>query len=214
VTDPVGKHPAAKRVDSVGRLFIGCTLTEPVRVALQHALPLEALPGRAVPPENWHLTFRFLGETPKELYPKLIDALGRDSLGDAAEISFGGYGAFPRIDRAAVLWLGITDGIDALNRIAHRVESAVQRAGFAAEQRPFNAHLTLSRLKPSRDVSDDITRLPVITARMRALRGHRALCTGQFVKRFTGYLYRIPATAAPDIADDHSDRNSSDRSSP
>ena len=127
---------------------------------------MEALPGKVVPPENWHLTFRILGETVKDAHAKLIDELGRESLGASAEIAFGGYGAFPRIERATELWLGVTQGVDALNDIASRVERAVRRAGFPAEQRPFNPHLTLSRLKPAQDVRTEVATLPAISLPM------------------------------------------------
>ena len=181
MTDPARDAKAArdaKRENSAGRLFVGCALAEQVRAHLQSRVSTEALPGKVVPPENWHLTFRFLGETVKDAHAKLIDELGRESLGASAEIAFGGYGAFPRIERATVLWLGVTQGVDALNDIASRVERAVRRAGFPAEQRPFNPHLTLSRLKPAQDVRTEVATppaisLPMLVDRVVVFRSHQ-----------------------------------------
>jgi 2'-5' RNA ligase len=42
-----------------------------------------------------------------------------------------------------------SDGLAALNRVA---ENAAQTVGFAPEERPFHAHLTLSRIRPPEDV--------------------------------------------------------------
>jgi len=47
--------------DTVERLFIAVPLTEQARDKIAAALP--PLPGRRVPPQNWHFTLRFLGDT-------------------------------------------------------------------------------------------------------------------------------------------------------
>ena len=53
------------------RLFIGVPLTDEARRAVEKALP-KKLPGKLVPPENWHFTLRFLGSTAAEEREKIV----------------------------------------------------------------------------------------------------------------------------------------------
>jgi 2'-5' RNA ligase len=149
-----------------GRLFLGIPLTDNALSALRLHLQNEALPGRVVPPEKWHLTLRFLGDTEQGAFDRLGASLRASSLGAQADILFGGLGAFPRAARASVLWVGVAEGGAALQAIAATVEAAVQRAGFPAETRPFAPHLTLSRLQPPRDVRPLVERVPSFDVRM------------------------------------------------
>lgn len=139
-----------------GRLFLAVDLAADVRRDLASRLaasPLACpLPGRPVAPESWHLTLRFLGQTPAPDGARLVAGLHAAALGAPFDIAFGRLGAFPRAARAQVLWLGLEEGVDALRRLAGVVERAVVAAGFPAEHRPFDAHLTLSRLRPAEDL--------------------------------------------------------------
>lgn len=140
----------------VGRLFVAVPLTDEVRSALavhlMSATGQRPLPGRPVPPANWHITMRFLGQTDEVPYERMLGALAEEDLGRAFTMAFGGLGAFPRASRATVLWLAIEDGSDHLGRLAASSEEAARRGGFAPEDRPFHAHLTLSRIRPHQDV--------------------------------------------------------------
>jgi 2'-5' RNA ligase len=146
------------------RLFVAVPLTEQAREEIVAQLPI--LPGRLVPPQNWHFTLRFLGNTPPESRNALIAELRKARFGSAFSICFGGLGAFPRAKRARIVWLGVDEGAQRLISVAEIVESAVRRAGFAAEERPFRPHLTLSRIAPTRSVADVLTGHPPLQVRM------------------------------------------------
>ena len=135
------------------RLFVGVPLTDAMRDELGRYLSALGIdiPGRAVPPRNWHLTLRFLGATDAERRARLVDGL-RSIVADAFDLSFGGLGAFPRPARATVLWVGIDQGASALKELAAEIEQAARTAGFAPEEKPFSPHLTLSRINPPEDV--------------------------------------------------------------
>lgn len=150
--------------DPVERLFIAVPLTEQTRAKIAAALP--ALPGRRVPPPNWHFTLRFLGDTEPERRDRLIGILGRTRLAKSFSIRFDGLGAFPRAKRARIIWLGVTDGARELILLAEAVESAVRRSDFPAEKRPFKPHLTLSRVEPPRSVNDVLTSQPALDITM------------------------------------------------
>jgi 2'-5' RNA ligase len=60
-----------------------------------------------------------------------------------AELS--GVGAFPSIRQPEVIWLGIETGREALADLAAATETACAALGWAREEKPFRAHLTLGR---------------------------------------------------------------------
>jgi len=96
--------------------------------------------------DGLHLTLRFLGPTPSERIPTLIEIV--DAL--AAEwgrfpVSLAGTGAFPSEGRPRTLWLGVDDGVAALDALVAALGSALTAAGWAHDDRPFRAHLTLAR---------------------------------------------------------------------
>ena len=146
------------------RLFVAVPLTEQARQEIVARLPV--LPGRLVPPPNWHFTLRFLGDTDGATRDRLIDELRNADLGSRFSISFEGLGAFPRANRARILWLGVDDGEGRLVSVAESVESAARRAGLPAEERPFKPHLTLSRIEPTRSVAGVLSSQPPIRVNM------------------------------------------------
>jgi 2'-5' RNA ligase len=142
--------------DGLERLFIAVPLTEDERHRIAHLLRSgipRGLPGRAVRPENWHLTLRFLGSTEPVARDRVTAEMDAADLGARFSVRWGGIGAFPRTRRATVLWLGLEEGGPALSRLAATVAEAVEAAGFPPEDRPFRGHLTLSRIRPHQDVT-------------------------------------------------------------
>lgn len=100
---------------------------------------------RWAPPSQWHVTLRFLGETPLGLVDALVDHLARL----AARIpsfpaALRGAGVFPPRGEPRVLWVGVEAG-EALRSLRDGVEAVVRGLGFPEEERPFSPHLTLAR---------------------------------------------------------------------
>lgn len=144
------------------RLFLAVQLDEPTRTALAGHLQSAGaapLPGRPVPPANWHLTLRFLGGTSPEQRTRLERAMAAEALGPTFRVRLGALGAFPRAERATVLWIGAEDD-GGLARLAGAAERAARAAGFPAEERPFRAHLTLARLRGPGDVAPLLQHTP------------------------------------------------------
>ena len=95
-----------------------------------------------------HLTLRFLGE----LEEATVDAVRRElaaELQSAPVVAFRleGIGAFPSRDRPRVVYVGVTDGREAVIAMAARAEEAVRRAGIPPETRPFVPHATVLRVR-------------------------------------------------------------------
>jgi len=139
---------------ALSRLFIAARVTTEARHALAATLDGLDIPGRRVYPEAWHVTLRFIGEIGEVGMDRLLRALDDGDLGDRFRIRWGGLGAFPRAAKATVLWIGLAEGVVELTALASHVESAVQAMGEVGEERPFRPHLTLSRIRPPRDVSN------------------------------------------------------------
>ena len=129
------------------RLFIGVPLTEDARRAIVKSLP-KNLPGKPVPPENWHFTLRFLGSTSADARDQIVERLESATCGAPFTIRFSELGAFPSPKRARILWLGIDEGAERLIQLAAIAEGTARSVGFAAENKPFKPHLTLSRIDP------------------------------------------------------------------
>src|SRR5687767_7687520 len=106
--------------ETLSRLFVGIPIADEMRRALERHLAAtvgERLPGRAVPPANWHLTLRFLGATDAERRRRVDDELSRIERPPPFALSFTSLGAFPRAGRAKVLWLGVGEGADELRSL-------------------------------------------------------------------------------------------------
>jgi len=133
------------------RLFVAVDVPEAVRELVARALASwrEAFPAaRWVPPENWHVTVKFLGRT----WPRLLPWVEERIEAVAAEhrpfrIRASGVGAFPSARRARVLWVGLDDPEGGLRSLARGLEVALEEA-FAPERRGFTAHLTVARSDP------------------------------------------------------------------
>ena len=63
----------------------------------------------------------------------------------AVDIEIGGGGAFPSPSRPRTIWLGLIRGKDELADLSRAVDAELAMAGWAPQERPFRAHLTLAR---------------------------------------------------------------------
>lgn len=106
---------------------------------------------KLVPPQNWHVTLRFLGWT-TEVQRDLVLMHLADAL-DASpfRLRLRGLGAFPKPRKATVLWMGVSAD-ERLDPLAAASEGAAVAAGFVPEDRPYHAHLTLARIRPPEDL--------------------------------------------------------------
>ena len=125
--------PAAEEIE---RLYVAA------RELRQASFPI-----RWAPPENIHLTLKFLGEVTDDRIRELGDALAR-ALADvgAFEIRLDGFGAFPSPRRPSVVWAGVERNPH-LEEVYERVEEALSGLGHPRETREFHPHLTLGRAR-------------------------------------------------------------------
>ncbi|GBD24825.1 RNA 2',3'-cyclic phosphodiesterase [bacterium HR30] len=115
--------------------------------ALQAALAKTRADVRWVDNHNLHVTLKFLGPTPEEDVPPVTEAIARIAgRHQPWKVEVRGVGAFPSFRRPRVLWLAVHDD-GKLAEVAHELDEALVPLGFAPEQRPFQPHLTLGRVR-------------------------------------------------------------------
>lgn len=99
-------------------------------------------------PAAVHLTLRFLGETTDEQRRLLHMALpALVSAHPPFTVQVQGLGCFPTTKIPSIIWLGLHPADQTLFRLQAHLEQAAQAAGFAAERKAFQPHLTIGRLR-------------------------------------------------------------------
>lgn len=113
---------------------------------------------KTVPPENYHITLKFLGETKQETFRSLRHDFRRLGI-DYASVPYTlrGLGAFPDVRRARVLWCGLDVDGSRISLIQNAIEALCAPYGFKKENRAFQPHLTLARAKRDMKVPASIT---------------------------------------------------------
>ena len=125
------------------RLFLALTLPENVRQALA-ALPQKLSEVTWTPPEQCHLTLRFLGD----VWPAEQEALVSRLRGMRVEpfvIAIEGVGTFPPNRPPRVIWVGTGAGHPRLFQLRQQIDDAILAAGLHADLRSFHPHVTLAR---------------------------------------------------------------------
>lgn len=109
---------------------------------------------RWVPPQNMHLTLKFLGDVSPSSVEFLMQMLRNEAVNiPGFDIHLAGLGAYPNLKRPRVLYIGI-QAPAALDALQRGIESASRRLGYEAEERPFSAHLTLGRVRQNANVAE------------------------------------------------------------
>ena len=125
------------------RLFVALELPDELRERLA-MIEMGVGGAKWVPPENIHLTLRFIGE--------VDEAQGREIAYDLAgvrarsfDLTLVGAGHFESGRRVRQLWIGVERNPD-LVALRDKIESVLVRAGLDPEGRRFAPHVTVARL--------------------------------------------------------------------
>ena len=144
------------------RAFIAIDIEEPSVVQklvwLRDLFVQTGAPMKPVEDQNLHITLRFLGEIPSTLIEDIhANVLSRLRF-KKFSIKLAGVGAFPSTLRPRVIWVGVREGSDVLQALYKEIESGLRKLGFRPEREEFVPHITLARIKGSRNI-DKVVKL-------------------------------------------------------
>ena len=103
---------------------------------------------RWIKKEGMHLTIKFLGNIENEKIPEIEKAL-KNILEkfESFVLRLKGTGTFPPGSKnPRVLWVGIEEE-ETLKALQYQIEAELEKLGFPRENRKFQPHLTLGRVK-------------------------------------------------------------------
>jgi 2'-5' RNA ligase len=132
------------------RCFLAATLSVAVtrKIAEEVERQRKGVSARVswVVPANLHVTLRFLGSIDENLVDGIAVRLKKVAARHPPfEARARGLGAFPNVQKANVLWVGVES--EPLVKLQREVEVAMVELGFGKEEKPFHPHVTVGRVK-------------------------------------------------------------------
>lgn len=108
-----------------------------------------------VKPSNIHLTLKFLGDVPEQKLPVICETVKSAARAvPAMSMQVREAGSFPTARNPRVLWVGIQPVPSQLRTLYESIDVGLSEKGYARDDRPFNPHLTIGRVKSPRNVQD------------------------------------------------------------
>jgi 2'-5' RNA ligase len=138
------------------RLFIALELDEAVRAEAGRVVDVLRQRAASIAPRahlTWvtsarmHLTVRFIGAADEEKLAAVRRALEPAFETPPFMLSVEGTGAFPPKGRPRVLWAGLDEGRGHLLALERELTARLSAIGIPPEDRPYNPHLTLARVR-------------------------------------------------------------------
>lgn len=109
---------------------------------------IKHLPMRWVKPEMLHLTLSFLGNIEEDDLPKIKKIVEKiTSFYSPFIIKFSGIGAFPDLKKPRILWIGAHEEKGILIKLQETLRQELISAGFALEEKKYQPHITIGRIK-------------------------------------------------------------------
>ena len=134
------------------RLFTALDLSAEVQSRLEELLE-RLRPAARIhwsPPENLHITTKFIGEWPEERLEELKRVLRALDPRPPLPVHIRQVGFFPNPHSPRVFWCGIE--APGLETLAADTDRATASLGVASEKRAYSPHLTLARIKERIDL--------------------------------------------------------------
>jgi len=138
------------------RFFIAIDISPSIK---KEILRLTAILKKGDPDVKWvnenkiHITLKFLGNIEEKNIKPISEAIREICRKhNTFNVTFSELGAFPRIAKPKVLWLGIDKGSDFLTNLAKDIDSGLVNIGFKSEEREFKPHLTIGRVRSLRNI--------------------------------------------------------------
>jgi len=115
---------------------------------------------RWVSPEKIHLSLKFFGNIEESRIDPIFKSIEEPVRNTPPfSVRVRGAGAFPSLKNPRVIWMGLADGKEMLISLQEQIEASLGKIGFEPEDRPFQPHLTLGRMKSSREKVELVRRM-------------------------------------------------------
>ena len=137
-------------------MFVGIEISPAVITAtIELIAQLRAASARLAPgsritwvtAERLHITIRFIGHVDDMRVEEIRGVLAPPLATDPFNLAIAGVGTFPPKGSPRVVWAGLSGGSDQLMAIESTVSERLERAGVPREERLYNPHLTLARVR-------------------------------------------------------------------
>lgn len=139
-----------------------------------------------VEPENLHVALNYVGAVNDVEVPELCKLIKQAvEVHEPFEMSLRHVGGFPNAEQPRTLWIGVEEGIDALNSLYKSLESVLHHWGVNKDRNPFVPHMTLGRIGRSGRWNDELLEL------VHKLRNHDGgICSVNEVIVYTSFRER------------------------
>ncbi|MDN3513331.1 MAG: RNA 2',3'-cyclic phosphodiesterase [Candidatus Brocadia sp.] len=138
------------------RIFVAVEITGEIRKKLaefQDELKKVDADVGWVAPENLHITLKFIGHIDEEKI-EAVTGIIKDALAHIKpfDLRYAGVGTFPTEKNPRVIFADVIDTGGVLAKIHERLDNQLMAVGVEHENRKFEAHLTVGRIKTRRNV--------------------------------------------------------------
>jgi 2'-5' RNA ligase len=139
------------------RTFLALDLDASLRdrlAAAARALPEAGSKIRWVAPENLHVTLKFLGDVPETDVADVCNAIG-ELAGRVEPFDFdvSHLCCIPPGGKVRMVWADVREPTGRMASVFEQAETALSRLGFPRERRGFRPHITLGRVKFTRNAA-------------------------------------------------------------
>jgi 2'-5' RNA ligase len=118
--------------------------------------------------QGQHLTLKFFGDISTADVNNICTAVQKRIVSEPKlNLKIENLGVFPDARRPRVIWCGVTGDLEKLITLQKKLDDDFANIGFPAEDRPFQAHLTLGRIKDSHGltgINEALTKYSAFTA--------------------------------------------------
>lgn len=128
----------------MARLFVTADIPETILKRIR-TLECNFPGGRPTPPDQLHLTLRFIGEVDEWAVEEISTQL-QGIKTTVFPLRLQEIGCFGRARNPSILWIGATP-TDQLHLLKKKIDSRLRGVGIAGDGRRFRPHITLARLK-------------------------------------------------------------------
>lgn len=138
------------------RVFIAVELPDEIRkniVELINELKEVGSDVKWLEEKNLHITLKFLGWVEDRKINDVIELTAKAVAGTGSfKAKFEGLGTFPPGKTPRVVWAGVSEGAEKMKKLADSLEETLSNAGYRSEEREFNSHVTIGRVKEKKGV--------------------------------------------------------------